>query len=689
MSQDQFISLVKEYEAYIKKCTAHLMTFGKSYNQILSENEAFVQKITTLENEYNSVTNSLSELQKTNFHFREELEFFRKPMSENAATALSNIHHIVCQITELSGASTDLAKLYENAMANAEEVILGIEHRADDLSACISHAENTIQVLNQECQQQKAQINRFEEIKNPLMQQLKCQQSENMNLKNQKAEAEDTIKILNEECQKCNAQLTLFEKARNPLLFQLKAEQSEVVNLKNQLAKQSNYSNDEVLIQKKTIEDLQASLDNIHVDNDQKEAHILQQKEDKRNQVMDRNSIKEELEETLMVQNLKDKEISARKERFSMARIELKNTQRIIEKNRESFTESLTEKNSYIRNQENHLEGVGLSRPSSFGLSLSNSPTKILNKAQTIDSHLQSRKSIGKTGMNPDGLEASDMIIYKVENEGKANVECSEIEEETLVGSGGQTDRKDNVINSTRLEQQIEIEELKNQLNELKSENSEKSKKMGLLETELETLQKMVKDLQVKREHAIHEIKSLQRKYGDQTPMTDASNFFNKKTEPSQPTADHVLYQGNNLVLKRNSLAKSELHSKNLAQNFQKHQTMNTQIGRQSLQIGKSNMMNNGVYNTTNIGLPPGPVNHIYVINPEKLNVFCKGLFKELKIAYIAFVSFDHPKDSDNMVNNVEKGLNICMQQVKDFESYVDEECYVDDKLTHLNIKAK
>ena len=248
-----------------------------------------------------------------------------------------------------------------------------------------------------------------------------------------------------------------------------------------------------------------------------------------------------------------------------------------------------------------------------------------------------------------------------------------EIEEETLVGSGGQADLKDN-LNPFRLEYQIEIEEFKSQVNDLKSQNSEKSEKIGILETELKDSQKMIKDLQTKREHAISEIQALREKYGE-TPLNNMPHFYDgKKPDPGPQSGDCVLYEGKNLR-NQNSKPKPDKHSRKNSSNSQNQQYFDANSqGNQALEFVASS-----VINTTNLGLGSGPVKHIYVINPEKLNVFCKGLFKELKAAYIGFVTFSTSNKADTMVE-VEKRLNLCMQKVRDFE------CYVEDKFTHLNI---
>ena len=82
---------------------------------------------------------------------------------------------------------------------------------------------------------------------------------------------------------------------------------------------------------------------------------------------------------------------------------------------------------------------------------------------------------------------------------------------------------------------------------------------------------------------------------------------------------------------------------------------------------------------TTNIGIN-GPVNHIFVINPKKLDNFCKNLLKELREAYNKFVVYIGSGNEEDIAK-VERGLNISLQLVVDFENYVD------DKLIHLNLK--
>ena len=75
--------------------------------------------------------------------------------------------------------------------------------------------------------------------------------------------------------------------------------------------------------------------------------------------VIDVNNAKENLEESLIVQNLKDKEIGARKEKMNQARKELRNSKKTIKNINESFNQSLSEKNLYIQSMENQLQEIG------------------------------------------------------------------------------------------------------------------------------------------------------------------------------------------------------------------------------------------------------------------------------------------------------------------------------------------
>lgn len=160
-----------------------------------------------------------------------------------------------------------------------------------------------------------------------------------------------------------------------------------------------------------------------------------------------------------------------------------------------------------------------------------------------------------------------------------------------------------------------------------------------MLESEVEILENKYRDLNKKRENALQEIKNLKDKQNFSSPTSTAKNFL--LSEGISPN-----------LLRRNSTEKKDRQKQNKGWETQRY----------APEIEKN------------------PKHHIYVINPQKLDTFCKTLAKKLKAGYKDFVIFGTSKHMNDMVE-VERGLNTCLQMVQDFENYVN------DKLTALNIK--
>lgn len=243
-----------------------------------------------------------------------------------------------------------------------------------------------------------------------------------------------------------------------------------------------------------------------------------------------------------------------------------------------------------------------------------------------------------------------------------------------LISSGGQGDPSDD-FNALKLDYQIKLEELKSKLQDIETQLREKDEVVETQERQMQLYEKKLKDLQIKRENAINEINNLKSLSASGSQFSTAQKVAKREPEVSgSPTKK----------LGKNSYEKPPVRDVK-------------QFGIQSMVFleGKdkghsevqssfdfSNGMPKGV-STTNLGVGQGQdINYIFVINPEKLEVFTKDVATELKSAYCEFLDYATSGKQDGMLA-VEKQLNRSLQLVRDFENYVD------DKMEHLNLKGK
>ena len=697
---EQLIILIDKFDGHIKECEKAFNKSYSNYEECQKKEKSATDKLhnhetqwkkdkTNLEDDLKQMKAGFQKHKTQNEEYEKVIKLLKAPVSKKIEDVLEGIHKAVFQITKNSTADKGIAKNYEDAMAAAENALMGIENQLETLKNNEKLLTVKVKGLEKDMEVSQKKISDFEK-------QVKVQ--------------EDTVKTNEEKYTKSledqkKKEQNILDDLEDKYVVKVETKDAEIKLQNETLKERADYTDIEVTEIKNKKEDLENQIDTLQIEYDKVKAQILERAEDLADVKENFEKVKKDLEVAHMSSYQKDAVIAEKKSIFKKMVEELKTEKRNIT----LYMAQMKLKDDTILNLRGEIE-------ESKGMPKAIFHNNVLNQ-QLRDSYIVTQnKGSREMDLDPSVKGFDDEVGTNITKQGSPGVRDSgrsiqyrntiEIghgiggdnmgsnhrnhmgnNETPLIGSGGQEDQKDS-MNNLIIEYSIKIEDFKNHIDEQKEKSEAKDEKIESIENELDAANNQIKDLERKRVNAKKEIDILKERFGLASNLTGSDLV--KSTDMSNRNS--ILFDGKNLRDRRKTTLKHlqdqqmiqvrrscqeiprspqeiprQSQFSNINEKRMSGTTLVNKIAKMDYSIVKRQSMDNG---------------GLFLISPEKLEKFIEKLNNELKRTYMIFVEMVACKSFEEAVQ-VEKGLTVSMTLSKAFTNYVDE------KLEAFDLKQK